>query len=188
MRVVFVLRSAEVFRVFLRFVLPMFVQYSRGFEPSSKSRLFSFLVSYLKICRRLVKGTNSTVAILAQGTLSGRSVSLPFWSRVQFPMAPFFFFYEQMLWFWCESSITYPLDTGSGPLPAWNIIPNTKYPRIWHLMRLMTRARFRFRGTDEKWKELEMVLSSYESDLRLVMSVRIDDGCWFSVWELVQHY
>ena len=97
MRVVFVLRSAEVFRVFLRFVLPMFVQYSRGFEPSSKSRLFSFLLSYLKICRRLVKTHISTVAILAQGTLSGRSVSLPFWSRVRVPLAPFFFFYDFLL-------------------------------------------------------------------------------------------
>jgi len=39
-----------------------------------------------------------TVAILAQGTLSGRSVSLPFWARVRIRLGTFFCFYDFLIW------------------------------------------------------------------------------------------
>jgi len=97
MRVVFVLRSAEIFPAFLRFVLPFLVTwFKRCFHSlwrwrfflcqffSAPSPLFcgggAFLFLGLphETCLTSPGPRLVTVAILAQGTLSGWSVSLAF--------------------------------------------------------------------------------------------------------------
>ena len=105
-------------------------------------------------------GGMSTVAILAQGTPSGWSVSLAFLTWVRFPVGVFL----------SLSPICGPHNGSSTARPA--------------------RRKTQIRGTDEERKVVSCssnsccgeLLSMDSSLLRLAIDSCVTEGCWYSVW------